>query len=117
MLRSLAQLIHELGYAGPILLFDEGDCMVSIGSAHIEKISCDSLREVIDRCAGESLPSSLFVYAVPPYFVTSIGSQSASWPITQQNTSIRTTRIKVWILKKYRRLGLSNTDSSENPSR
>ncbi|MCP9494874.1 MAG: ATP-binding protein [Pyrinomonadaceae bacterium MAG19_C2-C3] len=75
MLRSLAQLIHELGYAGLVLLFDEGDRMVSIGSSHTEKIACDNLREVIDRCAGESLPSSLFVYAVPPYFVTNIAPQ------------------------------------------
>ncbi|MEW6126462.1 MAG: BREX system ATP-binding domain-containing protein [Acidobacteriota bacterium] len=72
MLRSLSQLIHELGYAGLVLLFDEGDRMVSIGSSRTEKVACDNLREVIDRCAGESLPSTLFVYAVPPYFVTNI---------------------------------------------
>src|SRR5829696_290677 len=75
MLRSLSQLVHELGYAGLVLLFDEGDRMVSIGSSHTEKIACDNLREVIDRCAGESLPSALFVYAVPPYFVTNIAPQ------------------------------------------
>ena len=75
MLRSLAQLVHELGYTGLVLLFDEGDRMVSIGSSQTEKIACDNLREVIDRCAGESLPSSLFVYAVPPYFVTNIAPQ------------------------------------------
>jgi len=75
MLRSLSQLIHELGYAGLLLLFDEGDRMVSIGSSRTEKVACDNLREVIDRCAGESLPSSLFVYAVPPYFVTNIAPQ------------------------------------------
>ena len=75
MLRSLAQLIHELGYAGLVLLFDEGDRMVSIGSSRTEKVACDNLREVIDRCAGESLPATLFVYAVPPYFVTNIAPQ------------------------------------------
>lgn len=75
MLRSLSQLIHELGYAGLVLLFDEGDRMVSIGSSRTEKVACDNLREVIDRCAGESLPSTLFVYAVPPYFVTNIAPQ------------------------------------------
>ncbi len=75
MLRSLSQLIHELGYAGLILLFDEGDRMVSIGSSRTEKVACDNLREVIDRCAGESLPSTLFAYAVPPYFVTNIAPQ------------------------------------------
>ena len=75
MLRSLAQLIHELGYSGLVLLFDEGDRMVSIGSSRTERVACDNLREVIDRCAGESLPSALFVYAVPPYFVTNIAPQ------------------------------------------
>lgn len=75
MLRSLSQLVHELGYAGLALLFDEGDRMVSIGSSRTEKVACDNLREVIDRCAGESLPSTLFAYAVPPYFVTNIAPQ------------------------------------------
>ncbi|MCI0488163.1 MAG: ATP-binding protein [Blastocatellia bacterium] len=75
MLRSLSQAVHELGYSGLVLLFDEGDRMVSIGSSRTEKVACDNLREVIDRCAGESLPSTLFVYAVPPYFVTNIAPQ------------------------------------------
>jgi hypothetical protein len=75
MLRSLSQLIHEFGFAGLVLLFDEGDRMVSIGSSRTERIACDNLREVIDRCAGESLPATLFAYAVPPYFVTNIAPQ------------------------------------------
>ncbi|MBI4746987.1 MAG: DUF2791 family P-loop domain-containing protein [Acidobacteria bacterium] len=75
MLRSLAQLIHELGFSGLVLLFDEGDRMVSISSAKAEKTACDNLREVVDRCAGESLPGTLFMYAVPPYFVTNIAPQ------------------------------------------
>jgi bacteriophage exclusion system BrxC/D-like protein len=75
MLRSLSQLVHELGYSGLLLLFDEGDRMVSIGSSRTEKVACDNLREVIDRCAGDSLPATLFAYAVPPYFVTNIAPQ------------------------------------------
>jgi hypothetical protein len=75
MLRSVSQMVHELGYEGLVLLFDEGDRMVSIGSSKTEKVACDNLREVIDRCAGESLPATLFVYAVPPYFVTNIAPQ------------------------------------------
>jgi hypothetical protein len=75
MLRSFSQLVHELGYAGLVLLFDEGDRMVSIGSSRTEKAACDNLREVIDRCAGESLPSTFFVYAVPPYFINNIAPQ------------------------------------------
>jgi hypothetical protein len=49
--------------------------MASISSSRTEKVACDNLREVIDRCAGESLPSTLFVYAVPPYFVSNIAPQ------------------------------------------
>ncbi|NOT59970.1 MAG: DUF2791 family P-loop domain-containing protein [Acidobacteria bacterium] len=75
MLRSLSQLVNELGYVGLVLLFDEGDRMVSIGSSRTEKAACDNLREVIDRCAGESLPATMFAYAVPPYFVTNIAPQ------------------------------------------
>jgi P-loop Domain of unknown function (DUF2791) len=75
MLRSLAQAVHELGFAGLVLLFDEGDRMVSLGTNRAEKAACDNIREVIDRCAGESLPSTLFIYAVPPYFVTNIAPQ------------------------------------------
>lgn len=72
MLRSMCQLIHDLGHAGTVLLFDEGDRMVSIGSSKQEKLACDNLREVIDRCAGDQLPGTLFMYAVPPRFVTDI---------------------------------------------
>jgi hypothetical protein len=72
MLRSLCQMLHELGHSGTVLLFDEGDRMVSIGSSKQEKIACDNLREVIDRCADGKLPGTLFVYAVPPRFVSDI---------------------------------------------
>lgn len=57
MLRSMCQILHELGHGGTVLLFDEGDRMVSIGSSKQEKIACDNLREVIDRCADDKLPA------------------------------------------------------------
>jgi hypothetical protein len=72
MLRSMCQLLHELGHSGTVLLFDEGDRMVSIGSSKQEKIACDNLREVIDRCADDKLPGTMFVYAVPPPFINNI---------------------------------------------
>lgn len=72
MLRSLCQIIHELGFAGTLLLFDEGERMVSIGSSKQEKIACDNLREVIDRCVEGKLPGAMFVYAVHPGFVNDI---------------------------------------------
>jgi len=70
MLRSLCQVVRALGYSGLALLFDEGDRMLSVGGRS-EKIATDNLREVIDRCR-EDLPGAMFVYAVPPAFITDI---------------------------------------------
>ncbi len=70
MLRSLCQTVRALGYTGLVLLFDEGDRMLSIGGK-AEKVATDNLREVIDRCR-EDLPGALFMYAVPPDFLHSI---------------------------------------------
>src|SRR5258706_6708670 len=70
MLRSLCQVVRALGFTGLVLLFDEGDRMLSIGGKS-EKVATDNLREVIDRCR-EDLPGTMFVYAVPPAFITDI---------------------------------------------
>src|SRR5690349_17511118 len=70
MLRSLCQAVRALGYTGLALLFDEGDRMLSVGGRS-EKVATDNLREVIDRCR-EDLPGAMFVYAVPPAFITDI---------------------------------------------
>jgi hypothetical protein len=70
MLRSLAQTVRALSYAGLILLFDEVDRMASIGGK-AEKLATDNLREVIDRCRDE-LPGAMFVYAVPPQFINDV---------------------------------------------
>ena len=70
MLRSLCQTVRALGYTGLVLLFDEGDRMLSIGGK-AEKTATDNLREVIDRCR-EDLPGAMFMYAVPPDFIKSI---------------------------------------------
>lgn len=70
MLRSLCQTVRALGYTGLVLLFDEGDRMLSIGGK-AEKVATDNLREVIDRCR-EDLPGALFMYAVPPDFLHTI---------------------------------------------
>lgn len=67
MLRSLCQVVRALGYTGLVLLFDEGDRMLSVGGRS-EKVATDNLREVIDRCR-EDLPGAMFVYAVPPVFL------------------------------------------------
>lgn len=70
MLRSLCQMVRALGYSGLALLFDEGDRMLSVGGKS-EKSATDNLREVIDRCR-EDLPGALFIYAVPPAFISDI---------------------------------------------
>lgn len=70
MLRSLCQVVRALGYSGLVLLFDEGDRMLSVGGRS-EKVATDNLREVIDRCRDD-LPGAMFMYAVPPAFVTDI---------------------------------------------
>jgi hypothetical protein len=70
VLRSLCQVVRVLGYTGLVLLFDEGDRMLSIGGKS-EKVATDNLREVIDRCR-EDLPGAMFMYAVPPEFVKSV---------------------------------------------
>lgn len=79
MLRSLAQVIRALSYSGLVLLFDEVDRMASIGGK-AEKLATDNLREVIDRCRDE-LPGALFVYAVPPQFITDVAPR---YPALQQ---------------------------------
>jgi hypothetical protein len=70
MLRSLCQTVRALDYSGLVLLFDEGDRMLSVGGK-AEKTATDNLREVIDRCR-EDLPGALFMYAVPPDFLNTI---------------------------------------------
>ena len=68
MLRSLCQIIRALSYSGLVLLFDEVDRMASVGGK-AERMATDTLREVIDR-TREDLPGAMFVYAVPPSFIT-----------------------------------------------
>src|SRR5579859_7241154 len=70
MLRSLCQIVRALSYSGLVLLFDEGDRMMSIGGKS-EQNATDNLREVIDRCRDE-LPGAMFVYAVPPDFINNV---------------------------------------------
>jgi hypothetical protein len=67
MLRSLCQAVRAINYNGLVLLFDEGDRMLSVGG-RAEREATDNLREVIDRCR-EDLPGTMFMYAVPHSFV------------------------------------------------
>lgn len=73
MLRSLCQTVRALNYTGLALLFDEGDRLLT-GTKRFTRDVADNLREVIDYCR-EGLPGALFVYAVPPEFISQVVDQ------------------------------------------
>jgi len=71
MLRSLTQVISGYGLPGVVLLFDEVDRNLSLGSRKMHAVG-DNLRQVIDLCGQARLPSTLFLYAVPPEFLRNV---------------------------------------------
>jgi hypothetical protein len=62
-LRSLCQLIQrsELA-AGTVLLFDEARRSLSLMSSKAQKIACENLLTIINRCNSGELPGTLFLY-------------------------------------------------------
>lgn len=72
MLRSLCQTIRALGFAGTLIMFDEGYRMVSLMSAKKQKEACENLVSVINYCGHARLPGAMFIYAVPPSFRTEV---------------------------------------------
>lgn len=70
-LRSVAQLLRALDVPGIVLLFDEMDRVMSL-SVRRRKAIGDNLRQMIDHCGQATLPSVLWVYAVPPEFMTTV---------------------------------------------
>ncbi|MGM0558245.1 MAG: BREX system ATP-binding domain-containing protein [Myxococcota bacterium] len=71
MLRSLTQIVPALGFGGTTLLFDEVDRNLSVSEKRTQAMG-DNLRQVIDLCGRHQLPSTLFVYAVPPEFMLNV---------------------------------------------
>ncbi len=71
MLRSLSQLVSGYGLPGMALLFDEVDRNLSLTSRKMLAVG-DNLRQVIDLCGQARLPSTLFLYAVPPEFLRNV---------------------------------------------
>jgi hypothetical protein len=64
MIRSLSQLIRELGYSGLIISFDEAELQSSMSTR--EKSSLMSnMREIIDECARNTFQGVMIFYAVP----------------------------------------------------
>jgi len=70
-LRSLVQVLRALEVPGLILLFDELDRVMSL-SVKRRKAIGDNLRQMIDHCGQATLPALLWVYAVPPEFMTTV---------------------------------------------
>jgi hypothetical protein len=81
-LRSLCQLIQRAGLAaGTILLFDEARRSLSLMSSKAQKVACENLLTVINRCNAGELPGTLFLYAVMPEFFTEFAT---AYPALQQ---------------------------------
>ena len=71
MLRCLTQMMVALGLPGTVLLFDEVDRNLSVSARRSHAIG-DNLRQVVDLCGRHQLPSTLFMYAVPPEFMRNV---------------------------------------------
>ncbi|MBI5487021.1 MAG: DUF2791 family P-loop domain-containing protein [Deltaproteobacteria bacterium] len=80
MLRSLLQTVVHLGHPGTVLLFDEMDRTLSLGRRRTRELG-DNLRQLIDLCSLSELPATLFLYAVPPEFLTQVVPE---YPALQQ---------------------------------
>jgi len=64
MIRSLAQLLTRLEYAGVLILLDEAERMASLSSKNREQ-HLNNLRELIDECGQTGFQNILILYAVP----------------------------------------------------
>ncbi len=85
MLRSVCQAVRALGFKGTILLFDELDRNLSVGSTTKNQHRLtDNLRELVDLCGRGALPGVLFAYAVPPEFMQRVVDE---YPALKQRLS------------------------------
>jgi hypothetical protein len=102
-LRSLCQLIQrsELA-AGTVLLFDEARRSLSLMSSKAQKIACENLLTIINRCNSGELPGTLFLYAVMPEFFTEFAT---AYPALQQRCG-PATRINLESLQGLKELDL-----------
>lgn len=63
-IRCLIRWLHEIGYAGLIILMDEAEQTPSMSSKQREKL-LNNLRELVDACSKGVIKGSMFFYAVP----------------------------------------------------
>lgn len=67
-LRTLASIVKKMGYAGFVLIFDEGDRSLSLGSAREKKAASNNLVQLINETAGSELwPSTMLLYSIPSW--------------------------------------------------
>lgn len=102
-LRSLCQLIQrsELA-AGTVLLFDEARRSLSLMSSKGQKVACENLLTIINRCNSGELPGTMFLYAVMPEFFTEFAT---AYPALQQRCG-PATRINLESLQGLKELEL-----------
>lgn len=102
-LRSLCQLIQrsELA-AGTVLLFDEARRSLSLMSSKGQKVACENLLTIINRCNSGELPGTMFLYAVMPEFFTEFAT---AYPALQQRCG-PATRINLESLQGLKELDL-----------
>lgn len=82
LLRSMCQLLQRAGLAaGTVLLFDEARRSLSLMSSKAQKVACENLLSIINRCNSGELPGTLFLYAVMPEFFTDFAT---AYPALQQ---------------------------------
>ena len=73
MLRGVCQILRGLGFKGSVLLFDELDRNLSVGSTTKNRARLtDNLRELVDLCGRAALPGVMVAYAVPPEFLRNV---------------------------------------------
>jgi len=81
-IRSMCQLLQRSDLAtGTVLLFDEARRSLSLMSTKQQKVACENLLNIINRCNSGELPGTLFLYAVMPEFFTDFVAQ---YPALQQ---------------------------------
>lgn len=101
-LRSLGQLLQRSELAqGTALLFDEARRSLSLMSSRSQKVACENLLTVINRCNSGDLPGTLFLYAVMPEFFADFAT---AYPALQQRCG-PATRINLDVLQ-----GISEID-------
>lgn len=64
MIRSLNQLIRQLGYSGLVIAFDEAEQQASMSTKERGAL-LDNLRQVIDECTKNTFQGVMIFYAVP----------------------------------------------------